>query len=474
VFKGCYPIIDLSFEEGTVRIGVSAFSRCPRLAKAAFPASLTVIEANAFWDCKSLSQITFAAGSQLQYIRIRAFSNCPLKEFVVPASIVKIDPSAFTDYVWRSSLKFEGPPLFSIDAHFICSADLRELFGSLSPQTTLLIGWNIEMIGANSFRSHKVSAILFEFGSRLREIGCAAFADCSELREFRVPESVEILGDRCFECCSHMETIDFEGSSRLKMIGERAFAGCKLHSITIPALTEEIDGSAFVDCLWLSIQVAPGSLNFKVEGTLLVTFDGTAIVRYFGVDREIVVGKNVKALGKSCFEGCKDLDRIYFEAGSELEQIGRSAVRDCESLSEIEIPASVSIIDKSCFEGCRELESCLMDRNSSVVRIGDRAFAKCILLRSFNIPARIDVIGRNCFTGCICLYRVMFRSSDSLRKFVGDRSLDDALEGIGLTASSGLFRIDLEDERLKLKFAGWSYGDGGEGLSELSLVRDLQ
>jgi hypothetical protein len=31
------------------------------------------------------------------------------------------------------------------------------------------------------------------------------------------------------------------------MIGERAFLEFKLESITIPALIEEIDGSAFVD-----------------------------------------------------------------------------------------------------------------------------------------------------------------------------------------------------------------------------------
>jgi hypothetical protein len=80
--------------------------------------------------------------------------------------------------------------------------------------------------------------------------------------------------------------------------------GCKLHSITIPALTEEIDGSAFVDCPSISIQVAPGNLNFKVEGNLLITSDNTEIVRYFGLNREILVDKTFRVLGKSCFEGC--------------------------------------------------------------------------------------------------------------------------------------------------------------------------
>jgi hypothetical protein len=57
---------------------------------------------------------------------------------------------------------------------------------------------------------------------------------------------------------------------------------CQLHSIAIPVLTKKIDRSALVDCQSIRIQVAPESLNFKVQGNLPVTSDGTAIVGYFG------------------------------------------------------------------------------------------------------------------------------------------------------------------------------------------------
>jgi hypothetical protein len=133
----------------------------------------------------------------------------------------------------------------------------------------LLIASNIEVIDASPFRRCNIYVVHFEHGTRLREIDPAAFAGCQQLIGFNVPESVEILGDRCFAGCSKMETIEFEGRSRLKRIGELAFTLCNLHSITIPALTEEIDGSAFADCPFISIRVAPGSLNFKVEGNCL-------------------------------------------------------------------------------------------------------------------------------------------------------------------------------------------------------------
>jgi hypothetical protein len=263
------------------------------MRKAVFPASLIAIEAHAFHDCSNLRQITFAVGSQLQYIRSEAFSSCPLNGVVVPASIVEIDPSAFSGEVWRNCVTFEGSPLFLIDNNFIRSLDSRAIVCSISDATEFLVGSGIDVIGANAFRRSKLSSAVFESDTKLMEIGSRAFANCSGLTAFNVPESVEVIGDRCFEDCANMERIDFEGSSRLKRISELAFCGCSLGSITIPALTEKIDGSAFVNCPWILIRVAPGNLHFKVEGNFLVTSNWIEIVRYFGQARELHIGEKV-------------------------------------------------------------------------------------------------------------------------------------------------------------------------------------
>jgi hypothetical protein len=199
-----------------------------------------------------------------------------------------------------------------IDGEFIGSVDSRVIFGCTCDAITLLFGSSIEVIGANAFRLRKLSTVLFESGMRLREIFSRAFSFCRDLTAFKVPESVEILGDHCFENCLNLERIDFEGSSSLKRICELAFHGCNLHSITIPASTEEIDGSAFVNCPFISIQIGRGSDNFKVEDNLLVTSGGTDIVRYFGQDRELHIGNKVHILRKSCFQGCDSLEKIDF------------------------------------------------------------------------------------------------------------------------------------------------------------------
>jgi hypothetical protein len=116
--------------------------------------------------------------------------------FIIPGTVREIGKSVFCD---RDSL-IEGPPLFRIDDDFIISADFRALFGSLSPKSQILIGLNIPVIASNAFRCRHVSAVLFERGARLREIGSRAFSQCRQLKALSVQESVEIFGDRCFEC----------------------------------------------------------------------------------------------------------------------------------------------------------------------------------------------------------------------------------------------------------------------------------
>jgi hypothetical protein len=74
---------------------------------------------------------------------------------------------------------------------------------------------------------------------------------------------------------------------------------------------------------------------------------------------------------------------------------------------------------------------------------------------------------------CLYRYQLEFKSSESLRRIVGDLSLDEVLNELGVSGRSGLFRIEVEDGGEELNFPGWvSWGDG-EGEFHLTLVRHL-
>jgi hypothetical protein len=392
-------------------------------------------------------------------------------EVVLPATVAEIGPSAFDLEVWHA-IHFDGPPLFFATGYFNYFTDGRILFSFVSFDDSVEIPADIEVIGPSAFeKSWRITDIRFESGTKLREIGQAAFTECSELKSFHVPSSVETIADRCFEKCSRMTRITFEDSSKLRKIGERAFDGSRLRSITIPASTEEIDGSAFVGCPLMVIAVAPGSRNFKVEGNLLLRSYGTEIVRYFGPELEVVIPAKVEMFRKSCFEECTQVEQILFENDSTLRIICRSALSNCPSLMSISIPASVEVIEEAAFKSCIGRESCSIADTANLQRIENEAFSECCCLRSFSVPVSIEELGENCFHRCPSLHQLRFVSGETLGKLVGDSTLDDWLEKVGIYEISSVLRIEIDYGGMAFDFPGWSYHD--DGLSRFSLVQDI-
>jgi hypothetical protein len=175
-------------------------------------------------------------------------------------------------------------------------------------------------------------------------------------------------------------------------------------------------------------------------------------VRYFGRELDVVVPMNVEILRKSCFQASKEVERVIFDNDSKLRIICRSALYNCSSLRCISIPASVEIIDESVFKSCTGLESCLIDENANLRIIEKEAFGECRTLGSFYIPRSIEIIGENCFHKCVSLHRLMFASSESFNKLIGNSTLDEALEKFGLADISGIMRIEMAREEYLFNF----------------------
>jgi hypothetical protein len=136
------------------------------------------------------------------------------------------------------------------------------------------------------------------------------------------------------------------------------------------------------------------------------------------------------------------------------------------------IPASVEKIEKFAFRECGGLEVCLIDEKSVLVRIGDEAFDGCLSLRSIDIGSCVQMIGHNCFRKCVLLHRFKFLSVDSLKTFVGDVTLDEAFEHLGLNELSSVFKIVVHHAGTDLTFLGWSSVTDED--SYLTFTQDLQ
>lgn len=86
----------LTFEEGATSVISKNFNGLHYLETIALPASLLSIGESSFEDCRSLSQVTFAANSSLTSIGNWAFYNChELQNLVIPEGVTEIGKAAF-------------------------------------------------------------------------------------------------------------------------------------------------------------------------------------------------------------------------------------------------------------------------------------------------------------------------------------------------------------------------------------------
>jgi hypothetical protein len=96
---------------------------------------------------------------------------------------------------------------------------------------------------------------------------------------------------------------------------------------------------------------------------------------------------------------------------------------------------------------------------ANLVQIEEEALAECFSLRAFCVPRSVEFIGTNCFQSCVSLHRLRFASGESLKRLIGDSTLDEVLETVGLGEITSLMRIEMEDDDIPVDIgAGHQFG----------------
>ena len=188
-----------------------------------------------------------------------------------------------------SEAKFDALPDYAFDGlSYISSVKLPEGMKSIGQYafrgTQILdieIPSTITSIGQNAFQNTRVRSVNFKEDSQLQYIGFDAFAGCSSLQEFIMPNTVTTLGSDgnryssdynagTFYHCYSLKKIHFSDAlnsieqymctdcnlleevhlpCNLKSIRDYAFQGCsRLRRIDLPTSLERIDYEAFYNC----------------------------------------------------------------------------------------------------------------------------------------------------------------------------------------------------------------------------------
>jgi hypothetical protein len=242
-----------------------------------------------------------------------------------------------------------------------------------------------------------VQFIAFEFGSQLTRIDRSAFDGYQGLRSICLPRSVEKICAGAFSYCSSLALLGFERCSRLTRIDEEAFSWCEsLGPIHLPASLQILPYRAFPQARASQITIEEGSRTFRISGDLLMDAAGVTVIRYYGFDRPVTLGREIETLGVECFSDCSGLLSLVFESGSKLKRIEAQALSH-SGLKSICLPASVEILCVGCFHWCRSLSSLTFEPDSKLTTIEANVFRYCSSLTSLSIPGSVRKIDGSAF-----------------------------------------------------------------------------
>ena len=148
------------------------------ITKCIIPNSVTDISYSAFYDCKSLKEITIP--NNVIYISDNAFSYCEsLTSITIPNNIVNIGTGAFYD----------------------CNS-----------LTSIVISDSVKSIGSWAF-SYCEALTSITIPKSVTYIGHSAFSFCTALTSITIPDSVKIIGSRIFFNCNSLKEVIFKGKT---------------------------------------------------------------------------------------------------------------------------------------------------------------------------------------------------------------------------------------------------------------------
>ncbi len=272
-------------------IPVGAFRGCPNLKEV--NGKVENIGDLAFMNCMSLTNVNFP---YLQNIGRQTFNDC---RNLVEFDFSKINKIGFEAFMGCSSLCADNGVL---DLRNLKRIEDEAFKNCINIKKVYL---PIQNIAFGLFKGCKhLSKVYIPEG--IRTISADAFAECEDLVEIKLPQSLIELGNSVFLGCKKLNKINLpEG---IKEIPQYLFSHCEsLEEIDFPPNLEKIQCGAFYESAIKNVNL-PLSVN-RIEFW--------------------------------AFYGCKNIKKVFVP---QVEFLSDTAFSECIDLSEITIPATLGSI----------------------------------------------------------------------------------------------------------------------------------
>lgn len=211
------------------------------------------------------------------------------------------------------------------------------------------------------------------------------------LKQYTVPEGVEIICDNAFSGCQSLEEISLP--STLRLIGCMAFDECaNLESVVIPEGVKSIEYCTFSGCNSLEKLVLPHSLESIHPGALTGVTGIVSHSPHFIVKEGCIFDSDLKTLLYFFHDG-----RAIFDIPQGTEHIGDYAF-ESSSIKRLYIPMTVLTIGEAAFFLCEDLQDIVFP--SSITKIGSGAFQGCMSFHNVRLPNKLKIIDVQTFDSC--------------------------------------------------------------------------
>ena len=224
-------------------------------------------------------------------------------------------------------------------------------------------GKPVTLIGANALSGAPITSL--RIPGTVTKVDFMAFSGCTSLTDLIIDEGVDNISSAFYGCTALKNVTLADSITRL----DNAFFGCTaLENVTLPASTVSAN-NAFRDCTSLG-------LTESANGLYVGTRDNPYYMLVSVVD--------------------KSIESLKINTGTVI--IHTAAVKDCASLTELSIPATVKYIYGNAFMGCSGLTTMIIP--SSVTVVAAYAFANCTELRTVYVPSSVKEVGYHAFDCC--------------------------------------------------------------------------